>query len=634
MIPIYSIPIADDKKKEVVGFLWKTFEASVQARTTQVEGNYKRWLDNYASKPMQEVRTSPFLRASNFVPGLIRMHCDIMHARLYGLLLACRPFWKPTTLIPEVPHEDLAALTEFMQFISWYRVYLPQLLDDALRRVLKTGQVFMKGPWMQDTFWFPEGQDDKGNVSGKEITTETLELKSLPFEDVWMWPITANDLTEVKIKFHRIRLTEGEVKERIGDKRWDADAGALVLNGPGESPGKDAARQTRATEAGINLTKDVDRPFSVIEAHLRYDLGDGKTCKYVITFNPAQNSEKGYLRGYFSPYKRLEDCFVSINLLPREDLIYGYSFPEILEQFQEEQAQIHNGRRDASLIANVPGWKKKRDPTVPNPSSEWYPGKVFELADMDDLQPLTFGGSYNSMIDEESFLLQLAERTTGITTPMQGAGTGSLAGKRGIYANTGTLAMLAEGNRRLDIYLKRLRFPMHSIGDLIYQSYRTFNPTGAEFTSWGKTGEAIKRIWSFTEPDSMPGYFFEMAASDAGANKETDRTALLLMANTMAAYYRQVTEAASVAGQVPDGHPLRQTLLMVLDGAKDLADRLLFAFDIGDRKRLLPDMRQILGGGTQQGADQAVASGMPGTEEPLSIDRLQALRQATSAVPR
>jgi hypothetical protein len=320
-------------------------------------------------------------------------------------------------------------------------------------------------------------------------------------------------------------------------------------------------------------------------------------------------------------------------------LFYGYSTPEILESSQEEQAQIHCTRRDASSIANVPGWKKKRYANVPNPSQEWYPGKVFELESMDDLDVLQFNSAqYNSMIEEENFLLQLAERYTGGGQPMQALGAGMMQGKRGIYNSGGTLALLAEGNRRLNIYIARLREGFHNIGNLIYQSHKAFASQAPQWEAMGERGKVVQRTFQFKEPSGYRGLFFDIGASDAGANREIDRTSLLLMANTMAAYYKEVVEISGVVGQIPEGNPLREVMLSVLDGARDLANRLLFAFDVGDRKRLVPDIRQLLGagpGGAPQPGGDAQQSGpddMYPAPTDVSVNSLQELSSRLAAI--
>jgi hypothetical protein len=258
---------------------------------------------------------------------------------------------------------------------------------------------------------------------------------------------------------------------------------------------------------------------------------------------------------------------------------------------------------------------------------------VWELEAMDDLEVVQFGGNYNAMIEEEQYLLQLAERYTGVQTPMQGFGAGMMDGKRGIYNSQGTLALLASGNKRLDIYLRRLKYPFHRIGGNIFHSYREFGgeQNGTEFAAFGANGEQLRKIFGMREPSNYRGLFFDISASDAGSNRELDRQNLLLMANTMASYYRQIVEAATTLAQMPADHPLSALLIQVLTSARDLADRLLFVFEIGDRKRLLPDVQEVLGGGVgRNGA--ANAPGAPQPEGPVGVDELQSLSTSLTAL--
>jgi hypothetical protein len=281
------------------------------------------------------------------------------------------------------------------------------------------------------------------------------------------------------------------------------------------------------------------------------------------------------------------------------------------------------------MIANVPAWKKKRYADVANPSSEWFPGKMFEVDNMDDLMPLVVGANYNSMVDEENFVLQLSERYTGVTQALQGMGAG-VNGKKGSYASQGTLAMIAEGNRRIDVYIRRLRMPFNSIGNNIYTSYRDFGDMN-DWSQWGQHAQNLQAL--FAKDSALAGgkTFFELAASDAGANRETDRSGLLLMANTMSSYYHELVQAAQAIAQAPPGSPFQQIMLQVMDGARDLANRLLFVFDIGDRDKLLPDLRKVLGGpeqtpgGPQAQPGASAQSGLPEPEGPVSVGQLQDL---------
>lgn len=625
-----------DKRKEIAGWLTSTFDHAVKGRQTQIDVKYKRWCDNYSAIPAQAVRTTPFYKASNFVPQLIRMHTDILAARITGILFGTKPFWMPKSVDERYPQDLLNGMSLFMQHASVNEINLFPALDMGVFMTCKTGLCVLKSAWVEDSRWIASMAGQQ--LTQKEVTKEGLQINPIAFDDFFCYPVTAPDLSMCKARFHRLRFDESDVKYRVNIKWWPETQANLLLRG--ESP-QGTQREGEAANAGIALSKDVSRPFTAIEAWFDYELEPGKIFPLVAVFNPNIRGENSLLKLYYNYYKGGDlDPFTDLRIMPRENLITGYCIPEILEQAQEEQAQIHNSRRDSNTIANIPAWKKKRLADVASPSDEWYPGKVFQVDNMDDLQPLTFSTNYNSLVEEEQFLIGLTERYSGISPAMQGFGAGSL-NKRGVYNTQGTLAMLAEGNKRLDIYIKRMRMPMHRLGRLIWQSYRDFRSTGEEYERWGETGKAIKAAFANGDVEQLRGPFFEISASDASVNKETDRTALLLMSNTMAGYYNHVMQLSQIVAQIPKGSPYQEIIFQILDGARDLADRLLFVFDIQDRKKLVPDIRKTFqppepgmggAGSAGGGPGPALEGRVPQAEEAVSSDQLAGLSQRIAAL--
>ncbi len=625
-----ALRLTKDQKTDLVGYLYNKFEQSVKARTNQIEDKYRRWVDNYAGKPKEAIRITPYYNASNFVPHLIRMHCDILAARMICHMFAPKPFWRSKVLLGNIDHTYTDAVNAWMEYESFYNMGLYQILDRIMVRTIKLGTQILKTPWVEDSFWNVTSIDQDGNYDQKEVLKEGLKPQTVPFDDFFVWPITCNDLNDARIKFHRLRFTKEEVEYRQKKGWWEKEACNLLLTHE-EETSKQAAAEAQSIQAGIQLTKDVARPFSAIEAWLEWNIG-GNNYRVITVFNPFDSTSKGYLKGIFNPSTTGADDFIDFRIMERDDLFYGYAMPEILEQYQEEQAQIHNVRRDASVICNIPGWKTKRYADVPNPSSEWYPGKVFVLHDTADLEPLQFQTKYQSMVEEEKFLLELAERASGISPPMQGMGAGVLTGKRGIYNTGGTLALISEGNRRLDVYQKRTRYSFNRLGNNIYQKHRDNRPNGLEYDAMGPKGELIKQSFKFLEPEGYQGLFFGIAAADASNNKEVDRTGLMMVANTMASYYQRMVECVQTITSLPENNPIRTVMLQIVEGARDLANRLLFAFDVGDQDKLVPDLRKILQGGGGGQAPGMGPSDLPPAEGSVSVENLANLAQQLGSV--
>src|SRR5580765_4195075 len=103
-----QIPKESQKNKyqALSAFLNGKLQKTIEARNVQIEAKMTQWESNYQGIPKQQgTRTTPFIGAANFVPGLIRMHVDIMHARLQGLIWGVKPFWRPTFWSTQIKHE-------------------------------------------------------------------------------------------------------------------------------------------------------------------------------------------------------------------------------------------------------------------------------------------------------------------------------------------------------------------------------------------------------------------------------------------------------------------------------------------------------------------------------------------------
>lgn len=617
--------LSKDRASELVGFLTTKFKQSVDARSQQVDGMYRRWIDNYDAKPLESIRTTPFYKASNFVPRLIGMHTDILAARIIGMMFGTRPFWKPEPYDPDFNADASMTAARWMDRLSHSEMEIFDPLDMGIFLTCKTGVSVLKNTWLDDT-WGTFKPDANGGIT--RVGRPKLAVDILPYDDFFPYPVTAINLSQCTIKFHRLRFTKEEIQYRM-HSTWKREAAEKLINSG--TPQQGTGREAQANNAGISLTVDVTRPYNAIEAWLQYELSPGQMHDIVVLFNPYCVGEDALLRDpYYNYFAYDLDPFIDLRIAPRENLFWGYSVPEILEQAQEEKAQIHNSRRDGNLIANVPAWKKKRLADVANPSTEWYPGKVFEVDNMDDLMPLEFAREYNSLLEEEAALDGYAERLTGGGPAQQGFGTGPL-GKKGIYASQATLALLTEGNKRLDIDLKRIRRPMAKQGKLIFTCYRDF--AGNLDLGMGSSNQLLKQAFEMSRSADGRGFFYELGVSDAGANQEVDRQNILLMSNTMQGYYKEIMAIAPQIAGMPDGSPAKTLALAVLDGARDLANRILFLFNIPGKRALIPNVRELLGGGAPAPrstvADQV---GLPQAEGPLPDEGISAQAANISAV--
>jgi len=598
-----GLPI--DRQTELVGYLCEKYRTATDGRSQQVEGDYDRWINNYEAKPSQTRRNFPFPNSSNLIIPLGMIHTDITEARILGFWYAVRPFFQVRHW-PPGQYAWTSAISQFLDFkMNYVWRWYPQFRS-ILGRTLRGGTCTAKLTLQVDEYISVTTGEGSTSASTKYVQTQIQRpmmcLDPIPFRDFVPYPFRSNSLKDAKIKFHTLRLTKEDVEWRRDRSIWDRTACTALLKGP--TVERKADQSQIETSAGT-VPLQPETPFEVVEAELDYALTAGSPSRNSIriTFNPAQRL---YLRGCFNTNPRNLSDFIDFRLFPRDDSYYGYSMMQRLEAFQEEASSIHNDRRNAQIVARAPGWKKKRYVDNPNVGNQWFPGKVWELDDpANDLLTVEFSSNYNDLVEEERQCLELAERVSGVSPPMQGFGSGVMSGRRGIYTAAGTLGLLQEGNRRVNVYLTHFRDPMDSVAKGAFLRMQQHGIEPSDTDNYPELQEAITKV----TPESSDSVFFETTASTGVSNREADRTSYLMMTQVLEKYYTSILQAAQATTQLigqgamqnPVASGLVKLYIAILSGAHDVANHLLDSFDYGDKRTALPDASKILLEGLQNG---------------------------------
>src|SRR3990167_8679927 len=127
--------LSDDKKSEIVSFVTERWKKAVDSRTTQIDMKYKTWVKNYDAIPMEEIRTTPWYKASNLIVPLSRIYIDTFVARTLNLVFATRPLYTIDNLVGDTegsisPYLNFKAMNEWGHY---------DLAKNMLLRGAKTG---------------------------------------------------------------------------------------------------------------------------------------------------------------------------------------------------------------------------------------------------------------------------------------------------------------------------------------------------------------------------------------------------------------------------------------------------------------------------------------------------------------
>lgn len=611
--------LPDDKRLELKRYLVDMWHRAVDGRTSQVDSDYARWRKVYAGTPLEKERTVPFYKASNLVVPLTRIYLDTFVARTLNIMFATKPLY----VVDGLPKDLQESWEYYLNRKALYAWNHYKIAKDFITRGPRNGSVVLKTVY-SNIESSSMTVDEKGRPVDETYTIFSgPETRAIPFEDFYVYPTVAEDGStsaipwkDVLIKFHRLRYPEETAKQLIEKGDWQVDKPddiGCYLQTPA-----DIKQMEASGEAGVQDPHY--RELEVVECHLDWVITNDESKRYSIVAILHPKTQELF-DIYFSPYDKNLNVFADYRPYPREGLWYGESLCEILGVLQEETSVIHNDRRNNSFIANATVFKRRNGSLVPNPSTNWYPGKVFDLESMDDLDIINIGRNYSDdMIPQEDYCFGLADKLSGIGETMQGTAQGQ-AGAKGVYNTMGTLSVMSEGNQRQDTNIRDVRDAISALIDTCSRMQARWGMDDPFITELDtKTQDEVRQALTIFKGRQANHIRHEVRASNAGANSEVRKASLLQMSQIIGQYGGFIQQMAPQIMNPGLNPGMKQVLSDIVNMQSWMAKRLIREFGEADLVGVLPDVNAIIAGAGGAGAGAGTAGqpspGSPGPGNP------------------
>jgi hypothetical protein len=272
-------------------------------------------------------------------------------------------------------------------------------------------------------------------------------------------------------------------------------------------------------------------------------------------------------------------------------------------------------------IANMKAWAVKPDSKL-HKGFRVYPSAMVPAEQQQgqkEIEPLEMGTPVQGEIDSERLSLELAEKRSGVSPPMQGAGAGSNT-KRGVYTAMGTLSLLQEGNTRTDLNITDIRYAHTRLGRVLGFEYGTFGLRDDLKEQFGEAGEKIQQALDAIVEHKMA---LPVYASTASVNREVEKQSDLMMMQTMERYHQGVASMLQAMNNPMVPEQIKQYTMDALEAARTLMKATLRHFGQDEVDRLVPEIpkaqpQQPPQGGPPQGAP---AAGPQQLSQGMSIPR-------------
>lgn len=588
-IPFYVNPDADSGRR-LKRYLKDRVE-SIRLGLDKLHGmdGIIKWRKAYEATPAELTRDFPWKNASNLVVPIIAIHSDTLLARAMAGVFKTKPIWVTRMLgnfMQTAPPGLSDAVEEFLQWAALEpdELNLYQEYEQWFAEIIRLGTSIMKTPWVREIedYLEPAGdltrRDDRWQ---RRVVYEGPQPRKLKFEN-FKCPTNAATIKDMDFKYDVIQLSRSDLEQRAYRGDYDRAAVARILQHPDRTHNVPQVQAQKEQDAKVRTIPGYGfAQWDICECHFMYRVDPEHFARIIVWYH--EKTEE-VLRSYYHYYPPATDIYIAGRLFFRDDMFFGRGFAEMLLPFQEEISTIHNQRRDNMTIANMKLWAV--DPgSALHKGFKIYPSAMVparQIQGQPEISPLEMGVPVQGEIDSEKLSLDLAERLSGVSPPMQGYGAGTNT-KRGVYTAMGTLSLLQEGNTRTDLNISDIRFAHTRLGRLVCQEYGLF---GAGRDRLAKFGERAEIIQYGLEAIAHGRMALPVYASNASVNREVEKQSDLMLQGVLDRYHQSVM---GLLGQIrmmpPDIQP---HAVKVLESSNMMMQLILRHFGYDEVDRLAP----------------------------------------------
>jgi hypothetical protein len=263
---------------------------------------------------------------------------------------------------------------------------------------------------------------------------------------------------------------------------------------------------------------------------------------------------------------------------PVEHRWNGIGICKQLNQFQREITTQHRQRLDNATLANVRMIKVNKFSGY-GPNEPIFPGKMWFLDRMDDVETFQLGEIYPSSYSNEHQTLQYAQQRSGVNElnlGMPQVGTPGTA--------TAELSRVQESNKKYDFVYGNIRRFAGEITLDVASQLQQFGPKQLSYFDEVADGALVKKFLELPPTLIREGIIVDIAVAGQKENKLLDRQNWQQLGQQLNQYYMAILQIAQMTG---DQEKMAMITQQAYEGATEAMRQILESFDIKNVNRLI-----------------------------------------------
>lgn len=588
-IPV-EIPITKhfgkDTVTEIDRYVHDRLKSLVEGSRVIREDKIKQWRKVYAGTPREKNKSFPWPNCSNIVPPIVGSYVDQLTAKIVMGIFGIDPLWVAGLCgeftKDEKAEEQRGAIEEWLSYAGLEpgHLHLMPKYTVWIRTMVKYGLGTMKLIPEMVVEQVAEHVTSSGVVTfGERLRHDGPVALPLIFED-FLIPATSQELQRDPMVAQRCVMERWQVEPLTRDASYIKDNVIKVLKNA-DRQGPDAARADLERETGVESPRGdgLASQWDIYECHLPYSI-NGKRFQFIYTYHLGSETP---IKRVFNWLPENSIPFIPARLGNDGERSHGLGFCEMLKDFQEEVAAIHNRRGDAGTLANTnilragPGLQLDANFSI-------YPNAII-TGENGALEVIPLGRDAAATIEDEKMSLQLCQDRAGVGASSSGPGAGGV-NKKGQYGAMNTWMIQSEGNTRANLNLTEFRGAHYVCGRQALMYYAHFGVAEKDLKALRAQGVFLKKaLESYKEGRII----LPIRAATGSVNKEIEKQSLMLLLNNVRAHWQQVNQMMQATSN-PMAPPEQQEYLMqVILSSNLLMKKIVKEFGLSDPSQYIPE---------------------------------------------
>ena len=606
-----SLTFPDKKKWEPKNVDWSEEELraierwlyeQIRVRKQQYEVLHKtlvpKWRRLYKGQPRDKKKSFPWENASNLVIQIIGQEIDDLSARVIGLSYATSPLaifrYLAKQEDPQMAGKKQQALEQFFDLAGYepteLNLYPKESFWFADAARLGTSWVKAMPVERSEVVVGYSEQDSKVLYRGPMVA-------NIRFEDMLNDPYSDTP-EDSPVNIHIRPLNRKDLEERIASKFYDPEVVKQILGSPDRHGVSEEKKKEQRGKGISGSDENVLAEWDIYECWFKWLL-NGK--KYSLTWS-FHYSTKKTLRKVFNIFPENQLPFVRTKVNYAEHGMNGYGYAEMLEHSQEEASTIHNQGIDATTMgitgiirASTRG-AKNLDKNI-----QVYPFAIVP-GEKDDIEAIQLGNAQMVALSQSNAerTFALAHERSGVGPAVAGMGSGQVR-KKGQYGSLGTLAVMQDGNSRVNHRIsdyRNARVKLYTLLTTIYAMYGVGDKAELFGIDQNILNQALDEFLSHRV--RIP-----IRAATANANEEVRKQNEILLYQVLKQHQQAIIQMLQAVENPGITDPsVKKYFFKAIGGLDALMTRMMRSFGFDLPSEFVPDTSEIMKEG-QQNAQEA-----------------------------